>query len=106
MSKDEIIKKLRNLDNKGKNVVAGIKGTKKRKSMGVIVDEASHMVDENKYVIQKIKLTKGGTKFRIAYYTCDANDTRLYYGRSSPIMKASDFSILINKAKKRGWLNE
>ena len=102
MSKDRILKKLRELRNKGKKISGKIKGTKKREIKG-IKDEVSQLVGENKYVIQKIKLSKGGTGFRIGYYTCDSKYKKLYYGGYSPIMKIYDFSALLNKAKEKGW---
>ena len=104
MSKEKCIRKLKELDNLNKKINGKIKGKKKREVKGTIEDEVSHLIGENKYVIQKIKLKSGDPGFRIGYYTCDAKYTKLYYGGYSPIIKSSDFSILLNKARKKGWL--
>ena len=103
MNKETIIERLENLNNIGKEISGKVKGTQIKESNGKIIDEVSHLVDENKYVIQKIKI--GNTiSYRIGYYTCDANYTKLYYGESSPIMKRSDFEKLIDKGKEKGWI--
>ena len=104
MGKKDILDRLRNLDNTGKTITGKIKGSDRRESKGKIEDEVFLMVDDNRYVIQKVKLKGGVTGFRIGYYTCDANYIKLYYGGYSPIMNKSDFTILINKAKDKGWL--
>lgn len=103
MSKEECIKKLRELNNMGKPVTPTLKGTNKEEEIGVIEDLVSQMVDENRYEIQRIKLHKGGIAYRICYYTCDADYKRLDYGGKCPIINESDFAILLNKAKKKGW---
>ena len=105
MKKEECIKKLEALDNIGKSVDKEIRGNNKKKEViGEIEDLVSHIVDENRYEIQKIKLNKGGRVFRITYYICNANYSGLKFGKSAPIMKESDFTILIDKARRKGWL--
>ena len=104
MKKEECIEKLKTLVNIRKTIRGKIKGEDIREIKGEIIDEVSHIVGENKYVIQKVKLIKDGIGFRIGYYTCDAKYTKLYYGGYSPIMKESDFLILQKKAKKKGWI--
>jgi len=103
MSKDEILKRLEKLNNIGKTISGEIKGTTGKENKGKILDEVFHIVDENRYVIQKIQKNNNTIGFRFGYYTCDANYRQLRYGESSPIMGASDFSILIYKAKEKGW---
>ena len=104
MNKEECLKRLEELNNKGKKIRGKIKGTDRREIKGEIDDEVFRMVDENRYVIQKVELGMGKTGFRIGYYTCDADYNKLYYGGYSPIMKQSDFLKLLNEAKKKGWL--
>jgi uncharacterized protein YkuJ len=104
MSKDEILKRLEKLNNIGKTISGEIKGTNSKENKGVILDEVYHIVDDNRYVIQKVQKKDNAIGFRFGYYTCDANYKQLRYGESSPIMSASDFSILINKAKEKGWI--
>jgi len=104
MTKEECLKKLRELNNIGKPVKATVKGTDKRKEMGRIEDLVSHIVDENRYEIQKIKLHKGGIAYRTCYYTGDSKYIGLKFGGFATIMNESDFSELINKAKKKGWI--
>lgn len=104
--KEECLKKLRELDNRGKTITAKVKGTNDEKEIGVIDDLVYQMAGENRYEIQRIKLRKGGIEYRICYYTCDANDTHPHFAQYAPIMNESDFSELINKAKEKGWLNE
>jgi hypothetical protein len=103
MNKEDILEKLRNLNNTGKQIKGKIKGTDEKEIKGIIIDEVSQMSGDNKYVIQKID---GGNKtfYRSGYYTFDSNFERLYFGESSPIMMESDFLFLINKAKQKGWL--
>ena len=105
MSKDEIVKRLKELDNTGKPIVGEIKGTVEKEVKGIIIDEVSHVVDEeNKYVIQQIYYWDGEIRYRFGYYTFDANHVGLRYGESSPIMMSSDFSNLIRKAEEKGWI--
>ena len=76
---EEIEKRLIELDNIGKDIVGKIKGTNEKERKGTIIDEVSHMADnENKYVIQKLRI--GGEKiaYRIGYYTYDFNKTILW----------------------------
>ena len=103
MNKDDCIKKLEELNNIGKSVSPTIKG-EEEEVIGEIEDLVSHIVGENRYEIQRIKLNEGGIAYRICYYTCDANYKKLYYGGKCPIMNEPDFTILINEAKKKGWL--
>jgi len=104
MNKEDCIEKLKLLSNIGKKINGKIKGTDIDEIKGIILDEVSHLIDENKYVIQKIETKEGYIGFRIGYYTCDSNYTGLYYGGYSPIMKENDFKILINKAKEKKWI--
>jgi hypothetical protein len=104
MSKDEILKRLKKLNNIGKTISGEIKGTTRKENKGKIEDEIAHIVDENKYVIQKIKRSDNTIGFRFGYYTCDAKYTQLRYGESSPILSESDFKVLMNKAKEKGWI--
>lgn len=105
MKKEEICKRLEELNNIGKPIIGEIKGTEEQEIKGIIIDEVSHMVNnENKYVIQQISFGEGEIGYRIGYYTYDANYKKLYYGGKCPIMNEPNFTILINEAKKKGWL--
>ena len=102
--KAEIEKRLIELNNIGKDIIGKVKGTDQKEVKGTIIDEVSHMTDnENKYVIQKLELSDNNISYRIGYYTYDSNKTRLYYGESSPIIDSETFVILVNKAKDKGW---
>ena len=103
MNKEECLKKLEELNNIGKPVNPTIKGTDETEEIGVIEDLVSQMVGENRYEIQRIKLHKGGIAYRLCYYTCDADYKRLDYGGKCPIINETDFSILMTKAKNKGW---
>lgn len=105
MKKEEICRRLEQLNNIGKPIIGKIKGTEDEKVKGIIIDEISHVVDnENKYVIQQFSFGEGEIGYRIGYYTYDAKKSELRYGESSPIMEESDFIILTNKAREKGWL--
>lgn len=105
MSREEIVKRLKELNNIDKEIKGKIKGTDEKEVKGIIKDEISHIVSDNKYVIQRIEIKNNDIGYRFGYYTFDANYKRLYYGESSPIMKDTDFSILLNKAIEKGWIN-
>jgi len=101
---EKCLKKLDELDNIGKPVSPTPKGEEEEEVMGEIEDLVFHIVGENRYEIQRIKLKDGGIAYRLCYYTCDANYKKIFYGGKCPILNSSAFIILMNEAKKKGWL--
>ncbi len=106
-SREELLKRLREMTTVGKKVRFKRKGgPEKSYVIGVVVDEVSVMDPnpEYRYFIQKIQRTDGIVSYRICYYTLDSEKTRISFGQFSSEIPEEQFKELLKLAHEKWGL--